>query len=521
MGVLCGLAGSPAPALAADPPEAAALLAALETQIVQTVERVEPTVVSIARDRAQLFGRDRGHNFDGIHIQDRHGIEEPDYIPREFGTGVLISPNGLILTNYHVVQGGPIDGKETPESDVLYVRLTDRRGFYARIVAADPRSDLAVIRIDADRLPAIELGPVGEDSQVRKGQFAIILGNPYAIARNGSPSCTFGIVSNVARSADMEHDIPELSPRPLQRTQRRESLHRYGTLLQIDARLNVGASGGPVVNLRGRMIGLATSLAALQGFDGSHGFAIPVDGQFLRIVDSLKQGYEVEYGFIGIDFGRDGPTSLRGAALQEVRLRGYSGGIQIHRVVTHGPAYDAGIQNEDIIVSVDGKPVLSSGDLMREVGLMGPGHKARFTICRLREAGEKYMEVTLAKFPMSEDRPIIATRRRREPWRGLVVDYPMARAAWRQSEDPYFLTRSVVVLDVLEGSPAAAHKELRPGVFITHVDGKPVTTPDEFMAVAEKLAGNVALSIFTTRQNPSVTITVEPKPPGVAPRKGP
>ncbi|MGH7127608.1 MAG: S1C family serine protease [Planctomycetaceae bacterium] len=303
-----------APARAQDEPRSPesdlAAAFAIERALVKIIDDAESSIVSIAR-----YKPDRGTALlrpDPFDLRDRRarslqrmdGPGDPAFVPNEFGAGIIIAPRGaeaerFILTNYHVVEGGPVVGRAA-ESDgsELYVRLANRRGFHARILAADPRSDLAVLKIDYSALklkPAdLEPLPLARNYDFRKGRLVFALGNPYAIARDGSASVSWGLISNVSR-----HPAPPgttLSGSD----EGEETIHHFGTLLQVDTRLNLGTSGGALLNLKGELIGITTSLAALEGYEKSVGYAIPVDDATRRAIDELSQGYEVEYGFLGV-----------------------------------------------------------------------------------------------------------------------------------------------------------------------------------------------------------------------------
>src|SRR5436190_7283524 len=240
-------------------PNGLAAAAAIQDAFIKAIEMAEKSVVSISRDKRQAaifhpdnripFGRERGAD-----------PADLNWVPNEFGAGLIIDKAGLILTNYHLVRGGPVEGKPDQKADqTLYVRLSDRRGFEARIIAADPRSDLAVLKIPVGDLPAFKLE--NKTLPVRKGQFVIALGNPYAIARDGSASATWGIVSNISRQAMAEGDASDSERR------QNETIHHFVTLIQLDARLDLGTSGGAVLNLQGELIGITTSLAAIVGYE--------------------------------------------------------------------------------------------------------------------------------------------------------------------------------------------------------------------------------------------------------------
>ncbi len=201
---------------------------------------------------------------------------DADFMPNEFGAGVVVG-DGQILTNYHVLGD--------PQSSSYFV-WTQHRPFRAKIVAADPWYDLAVLSIEDSRVRPIQFG---DASTVRKGQLVLALGNPQAIARDGEVSASWGIVSNVLRRAP---PVPQRSDDPLGK----ETIHHYGTLIQTDAKLNFGFSGGALINMQGEMVGLTTSFAAGVGFESSAGFAIPVNDRFRRVVESLREGRKPEYG---------------------------------------------------------------------------------------------------------------------------------------------------------------------------------------------------------------------------------
>src|SRR5262249_34201964 len=156
-------------------------------------------------------------------------------------------------------------------------------------------SDLAVLKIAANDLKPIR---IGNASAIRKGQFVIALGNPYQIARDGTASASWGIVGNLVRQAELDPDVP-LRERPQKR------LQNQGMLIQIDTRLDLGTSGGALIDLHGNLVGITTSLASIVGYEKSAGYAVPIDDSTRRIIEALRQGREVEYGFLGVDMHND------------------------------------------------------------------------------------------------------------------------------------------------------------------------------------------------------------------------
>lgn len=487
--------------LSANEPDGLAAAVAIQDAFVKAIESAEKSVVSIARTKVPTPILERRK---GPWREERQtSIEDPDYVPNEFGAGIIIDENGLVLTNYHVVRGGPaVEQKsEHKPEQTLYVRLPDRRGFEARIFAADPRSDLAVLKIPATDLKPIRLGNA---STVRKGQFAIALGNPYLIARDGSASATWGIISNLARHALPDPDLSE------QEQRRRETLQNLGVLMQIDTRLDLGTSGGALINLQGELIGITTSLASIVGYEKSAGFAVPIDDSTRRIIETLRQGKEVEYGFLGIMPDSVLPSDFVGDLAPVVERYHQYGAARILEVVQNLPAQRAGLQANDLVIRVDNKPIFSKSDLMREIGVQGPGTVVRMLVWR--RGKEVELPVEIGKWPVINEEAMITSVPLRDPWRGLVYDYPTARLrSFNARGNPPERNSGVLILDVQPNSPAAA-LELRPEDLITHVKGKSVRTPREFLEIVQGDTGPVQLQLLSgSTQLQSRTVEIKPQ----------
>jgi serine protease Do len=467
-----------------------AVAASLERTFIDVIHRVEPSVVSIARVRASSgLGHFSALEIDPENRPDSDRPENPDFVPNEFGAGVVIVPPGnsgqrFILTNYHVVHGGP---SAKGGDSQLYVRFSDRRGYYAQIVAADPRSDLAVLTIDytALGLKPADLKPVtlrSETSPLEKGQLVLGLGNPYAIARDGSATASWGMLSNIARRPapvrQREYGLPQSA-----------SVHQFGTLLQVDTRMELGTSGGALVNLRGELIGLTTSLAALEGYERSVGFAIPIDEFTRRVIDTLCRGEEVEYGFLGLTLKTLLPDQLRrryGLSFKQAST------VEVNTTIPNSPASIAKVRPEDLILELEGHPLLDQFDLMRYVALYGPEATVRLKIWRPSESGELTLAAKLGKWPVMEDDTIIATSRRYPAWRGLTVDYPTGR--FKYIGYPFQFRDAVVVVAVGARSPGQA-AGIAEGDFITSVNSIPVRTPSEFQDAVRAAEGSVTLEL--------------------------
>lgn len=463
----------------------------LEQRLVDVIEQAEPAVVSIAKVRPQP-GEGRVLVIGPL---ERPGFapegppldpENPDFQPNSYGAGVVIAgpqpDDRVILTNYHVVQGGPVfPARIAPDGTTLFVRLADRRACQASIIAADPRSDLATLwlNLEASEIEPNELKVLAwsGNEPIRKGQMVIILGNPYALAHDGSASASWGMVSNLTRRPLPWSD--DLTTRSL--------LYRLGNLIQIDGRINLGTSGGPVLNLKGELVGLTTSLAAIDGYEKSAGFAIPLDHLMRRIVTSLAAGHEVEYGMLGVAPRTETPTEFRS------RMTGLkqTTAVRVERVALDSPAHRAGIQNQDLILSVQGIPVTSDFDLMRIVGLHAPETEVEISVWR-RDRGLFSVKAILNKWPVAEsiDEGIIETTPRYAPWRGITVDYSTGRRRFQRDDDRH--RRAVVVTRVAADSPAKA-AGVEPGQFITEVNRIAVQTPGEFAEAVRSVRGTVEL----------------------------
>lgn len=438
----------------AQEPTAVQAALAMEQLLVDAIARSQRSVVAIARVR-------KGSEGDPT---------DPQFVPHEFGTGVVVDSRGLILTNYHVL-GDP------REND--YYVWTDHQALKVRhiepaqqVQAADPWTDLAVLKVDADDLVPITFG---DASTLKKGQIVISLGNPYAIARDGQPSATWGIVSNLSRKAT---DSPTAD-----RLKVGDTLHHYGTLIQTDAKLNLGTSGGALLNLKGEMIGLTTSLAAMERYEKAAGFAIPVDDAFKKTVETLKAGRSPEFGFLGV-----GPRDLDAIERREGRA-----GVFIEQVVFGTPAAQVGLRPGDVITHVNGMPTADASELMRDLGRLSAGTNVLLTVIRGTDGRVARTPVTLSKKYIQSSRPAFAQVA--DPaWRGLRVDYATAIPFFQDQSRYVDPEGCIAIADVQRDSPAWK-AGLRPRSFISHVGRQRVATPAEFYTAVTGKTGSVDIRL--------------------------
>jgi len=377
-----------------------------------------------------------------------------------YGAGVVLDDKaGLILTPYHLIEG----------ARKVFVRGSNGKGSYADIHAADAKSDLAVLKLITPSLglKAVKVAevrliatPDGEKPNLKKGSMVIALGHPTAATvGEGSPSVSWGMLSNI-RMKSATPPSPSGANEPL----KQRPLHQQGGLIQVDARVALGSTGTALFNLDGELVGLGSSVAAINGSEVNGGYAIPMDANYRRVLAVLKEGKEVEYGFLGVS-----PADSIGG----VRVQGLSPGC---------PAALAGLQFDDLLTAIDGNALTSPDDLLIHGG--GALAGTEVTIEYERNGSKHKLKLTLAK--NVNPLPFIATVSPPAPF-GIKIDYYSMRAAgggW-PDRNPVNPPLGVLVREVEPGSPGEralkdAGQPQKGAWLITHVDGKSVANPKEY-----------------------------------------
>ena len=314
-------------------------LKALERAFVDLAQEVRPSVVAI-----RTFY---------VHQNDRRGSRRGG-VPISQGSGVIISKDGYIATNRHVL--------EEPANRFLVI-LDNGEKFDAKVRQTDIRSDLAVIKIEAENLQPVRWGDL---RKVRVSQWTFSVGNPFGMGNhNGNLSVGLGTVTALGRS---------LTRRLAENT----DLQYYGNLIETSSPINPGNSGGPLFNVDGELIGIVTAIETSSGFNEGAGFAIPIDKNTRRILDRLKSGKRVDYGYLGVTIiYNDKPTVRR-----VVDGRIYWGASIESIAIADGPAAKAGLKPRDIVVEVDGVPVRDSDHLMRLISFTPAGENTVLTFMR-------------------------------------------------------------------------------------------------------------------------------------------
>jgi serine protease Do len=364
--------------------------------------------------------------------------------------------------------------------DEHWVTTADRKVHRAKIRGADPRSGLAVLEVEADDLVPMRFADV---SNLRKGHLVIALGNPYAIARDGQVSASWGIISNLARKAG---PLPGDDP-----SDRRATLHHFGTLIQTDAKLNLGTSGGALINLRGEMVGLTTALAAGAGYEMAAGYAVPMDEAIRRVIGVLKEGREVEYGLLGV---------VTENLLADELRRGVRG-MRVRQIVEGTPADHAGLKPGDIISHVNRQAIYDADGLVLEVGKQAAEARIQLTVLGRRQP----VDVKLAKLRVRGEKIIT---NRPPDWRGVRVDHATAVEGFQTLARMGLvdLKGCVAVINV-ERDSLAWQAGLRPKMFISHVGSRRVSRPQEFREAVAALDGPVRIRLtLPENQDPVRTI---------------
>lgn len=444
-------------------------VAAIEQTLIDVIARAERSVVAIARTsptEASSLQPRADEIFGGFRLQ-LEAVEQPNVV----AAGVIIDPAGLILTEYLAVHA----------DEAHTVTTIDGKTYPATVKAADPRSGLAVLALRnggpgenspavPSSLPAIR---IGDASQLRKGQFVIAIGNPYAIRSDGEPTASWGTVANLARKAPAHANLNDV---PGPNGDYRTTLHHLGTLIQTDAKLGWNAGGGALVNLRGELVGLTTTVATIAGHEQPAGYAIAIDNTMRRVIETLEQGREVEYGLLGVSF--------RGRQLGAADGSGNVPAV-IAQVFPGSPAARAGLEANDIVTRVAGKPVTDVDQVQLAISILPPSESV--SIAYQRDGRANQTSAVLAKLGVPGK--MIVTEKP-PSWRGLRVDYATAFDAPTLSER---LTTGaidsqgcVAVAEVEPDSPAW-QAGIRPGMFISHVGPERVTSPQEFAAAVKNL----------------------------------
>jgi serine protease Do len=450
--------------------QAPAVLKQLDEAFVQVAEKVTPAVVNISSSKkeAAALGGDLEPFFKNHPFREFFGDDffkkfpkkgpksDPGLRPQGMGSGVIISPDGVILTNSHVVK----------DADEITVNLSDKRSFKAKVIGTDPESDIAVIKIDATGLP---IAALGDSSKLRVGELVLAVGNPFGLNR----TVTSGIVSATGRT--------------------NVGIIDYEDFIQTDAAINPGNSGGPLVNINGEVIGINTAIASRSGGYQGIGFAIPATSAKLIMEDLLKDG-KVRRGLLGVNI-QDLNDSLAKSF-----GRTDTNGALVSQVVEGSPAEKAGVKAGDIIVKFNGRNISGAAELKNLVGREKPGSTSTLSVFRDKKPMEFSIKIAerTAKALGSDAPSASATEKSDEL--GVEIEKVPAAAA----EQMGIKEGEGVQVKDLQPDGAGARMGLRSGDVILEVDGKALTSAADFNKAIQEAKANKVVRLKVQRGNAKI-----------------
>ncbi|MGD8361547.1 MAG: trypsin-like peptidase domain-containing protein [Gemmatimonadota bacterium] len=387
-------------------------------------------------------------------------------VPEEMagGTGFIISPDGYILTNAHVVE----------QEDRIVVNLLDRTSHTAELVGSDPTTDLAIIKIDGKDLPTLSWGS-SNDLQV--GEPVMAVGNPgYSGSESLDYTVTTGIVSALGRPLSIIRQSlqgnPDLAPYAIE------------NFIQTDAVINPGNSGGPLVDLRGRVVGVNSAIASSNGHYQGYGFAIPADLANKVSADLMTHG-RVQRGWLGI--------SVTGISSEDAEVYNLPrvGGVLVQNVVDDSPAQKAGLKVEDVVVAVNGNPLQDSGDLQEQVAELGPGARAELEL--YRNGKRQLVSVRLGEAPFTPEAKAKAAPPEEGP--EALLGMAVKDLTPDMASDLGFDRPGGAVVTQVTPWSSAMRKGITPGLKIEEVDHTPIGSAREFRQVMSGLGGGDLVTI--------------------------
>ena len=361
------------------------------------------------------------------------GYGNPYSMPRESvgsGSGVIISPDGYIATNNHVVANG----------EQIEVTLNDNKTYKAKLVGADPVTDVALLKVDAENLPVI---PFGDSDSLRLGEWVLAIGSPF----NLRSTITAGIVSAKGRS------LPDMSGE-----------FKIESFIQTDAAVNPGNSGGALVNTKGELVGINTAIASNTGSYTGYSFAVPVS-IVKKVVDDIKEFGSVQRALLGISM-----TELTQELAALAGMKGDFSGVYIAEINKGGAAYKAGVREGDVLVAINGKKMKNPSEVQAAVNSYKPGDKIELLVCR--DGKESVYEAVL----QGEAVAVSAT----DSNEATVMGATLAEAD-KQILAKLRLRGGVQVVDLDKGKFKDAG--VRKGLIITHINQTPVATLKEALEI--------------------------------------
>ena len=426
------------------------------------VQQAQGGIPGIPEDQAEFFRRFFGVPIPGTPNGPKPAqpnLGKPQEADRGVGSGFIIESNGLILTNAHVVEG----------ATTIYVTLTDKREFKAKLLGMDKRTDVAVVKIEARDLPKL---PLGDSSRVRVGEWVLAIGSPFGLEN----TVTAGIVS--AKSRDTGDYLP---------------------FIQTDVAVNPGNSGGPLLNTAGQVIGINSQIFSRSGGYMGISFAIPID-EAMRVADQLRTNGKMTRGRIGVALGEMTKEVAESLGLGKPR------GAYVRNVEPGGPAAAGGIEAGDVILSFNGREISKSTDLPRVVGETKPGTSVSVQVWRKGGTRDLTVTVTDTESTQAANKKTDAPAANGNSANALGVIVSELSDAKKKDLN---IKGGVEVTGLGDGPLAKAG--IRPGDVIIRVADADITSVKQFEALVKGLDANKAVPVFIRRADSTLVVPVRPK----------
>ncbi|WP_404470772.1 DegQ family serine endoprotease [Vreelandella venusta] len=433
----------------------------------ELVEDAAPGVVNISTSRTIQRGGPAGHGFGGQELPEifRHFFGDSFPVPpggsqgrsqerQSLGSGFVISADGYVLTNAHVVQ----------DADEILVRLNDRRELTAELIGSDSQTDVALLKIDANNLPVLDLG---DSDELRVGEWVAAIGSPFGF----DYSVTAGIVSAINRTLPRDVYVP---------------------FIQTDVAINPGNSGGPLFNLQGEVVGINSQIFTRSGGFMGLSFAIPINVA-MDVADQLREDGQVNRGWLGVMIQPVSRDLAESFGMDEAV------GALIADLDPEGPAAQGGLQAGDVVVEVNGEEVDRSSTLPRLIGRVAPGREVELTLMR---DGEQVTEtVELGSWPNAES-PRSSSSSNDQVRLGVAV-----AEVDEATRERLNISGGVEVRQV-EADSVAAQAGLRPGDILVSIDHRTVSTADELLSIVEELPSDRAIPLRLYRDGRSLFVAL-------------
>ena len=439
------------------------------------VDAVEPSVVNIRTlEKSKASSTPGGVDEQMLEFFKRFGIPVPPNMPRGqrpgpsqpdedrprgVGSGFILSTDGFVMTNAHVVEG----------ADEVIVTLPDKREFKAKIIGADKRTDVAVVKIDAVGLPAVKIADI---SRLRVGEWVMAIGSPFGLEN----TVTAGIVS--AKQRDTGDYLP---------------------FIQTDVAINPGNSGGPLINMRGEVVGINSQIYSRSGGYQGISFAIPID-EAMRVSEQLRSNGKVTRGRIGVQIDQVSKDVAESIGL------GKAQGALIRGVESGAPAEKAGIEAGDIITKFEGKTIDKASDLPRMVGNVKPGTKATVTV--FRRGTSRDIVVTIAEVEAEKPARVASKPESKPPATGPAQALGLSVSEITEAQKKELNVKGGVKVEVADG--AAARSGLREGDVIVSMANVEVNNVKDFEAALAKIDKSKNITVLVRRGEMAQFVIIKP-----------